>query len=108
MRPAVVRPQAIDLAKDFKIPGGDMPGIYYLRDVVDADKLVAAIQELKKTDGKASAGPTGTQPCLCVVDSTIVMLADTPVGRLPVKFWRAVLQPTCIRRSIPSAASACF
>ena len=50
--------QAIDLAKDFKIPGGDMPGIFYLRDVVDADKLVAAIQDLKKTDGKArAAGP---------------------------------------------------
>ena len=32
-----------------------MPGIYYLRDVVDADKLVAAIAELKKTDGKARA-----------------------------------------------------
>ena len=48
-------PQAIDLAKDFKLPGGDLDGIYYLRDVVDADKLVAAIQELKKTDGKARA-----------------------------------------------------
>ena len=43
------------MAKDFKIPGGDMPGIYYLRNVVDADKLVAAIAELKKTDGKARA-----------------------------------------------------
>ena len=32
-----------------------MPGIYYLRNVVDADKLVAAIADLKKTDGKARA-----------------------------------------------------
>ena len=29
-----------------------MEGFYYLRDVVDADKLVAAIAELKQTDGK--------------------------------------------------------
>jgi hypothetical protein len=45
--------QVIDLAKDFKIPGADLEGFYYLRDVVDADKLVAAMAELKKTDGKA-------------------------------------------------------
>ena len=30
-----------------------MEGMYYLRDVVDADKLVAGMAELKKTDGKA-------------------------------------------------------
>ncbi len=44
-----------------------MDGIYYLRDVVDADKLVAAIQELKKTDGKArfrpASRPTHTACC---------------------------------------------
>ena len=51
--------QVIDLAKDFKIQGADLEGFYYLRDVVDADKLVAAMAELKKTDGKVRSPPHG-------------------------------------------------
>ena len=45
-------PQVIDLAKDFKVPGAEQEGFYYLRDVVDADVLVAAIAKLKETGGK--------------------------------------------------------
>ena len=44
--------QVIDLAKDFKVPGAEQEGFFYLRDVVDADVLVAAIAKLKESDGK--------------------------------------------------------
>ena len=38
---------------DFKIPGADLPGIHYLRDVEDADSLVAAIKGAKAAGSPA-------------------------------------------------------
>lgn len=43
---------AIDLAKDFKVEGADLGNILYLRDVADADRLVAAFTETKEKGGK--------------------------------------------------------
>ena len=51
----------IDLAKDFRVPGAEQEGFFYLRDVVDADVLVAAIAKLKKTDGKVWRPGRGTE-----------------------------------------------
>lgn len=42
----------IDLSKDFKTPGADLEGILYLRDVADADALIAAIPGAKAKGGK--------------------------------------------------------
>jgi hypothetical protein len=44
--------QVIDLARDFKVPGADQKGFFYLRDIVDGDAMVAAIADLKAKDGK--------------------------------------------------------
>ena len=49
--------QVIDLATDFKVPGADQKGFFYLRDVVDGDAMVAAIAHLKETDGKVRHRP---------------------------------------------------
>ncbi|GIL43701.1 hypothetical protein Vafri_1357 [Volvox africanus] len=38
---------------EFAVPGADLGGIHYLRDVKDADALVAAIAVAKETGGKA-------------------------------------------------------
>ena len=38
---------------DFKVPGADLPGIPYLRDVEDADSLVAGINATKATGSPA-------------------------------------------------------
>ena len=45
--------QPISLA-DFKTEGADLKGIYYLRNVVDADKIIAAIPEAKGRGGRVS------------------------------------------------------
>lgn len=37
---------------DFKIPGSDLRGIYYLRNIVDADKLVHAMSDAQKSGNK--------------------------------------------------------
>ena len=42
----------IDLEKDFKVPGAEQEGFFYLRDVVDADALIVAMAKLKETGGK--------------------------------------------------------
>lgn len=41
---------------DFGTKGADLKGIYYLRNVVDADALVAAIAEAKKKSNKVVHG----------------------------------------------------
>ncbi|KAK9833441.1 hypothetical protein WJX81_005619 [Elliptochloris bilobata] len=38
---------------DFKTPGADLKGIYYLRNVVDADRIIAALPEAKERGGRA-------------------------------------------------------
>ncbi|GAB4823794.1 hypothetical protein N2152v2_010840 [Parachlorella kessleri] len=38
---------------DFKTPGADLSGVFYLRNVQDADVLLAAIKECKAAGGKA-------------------------------------------------------
>lgn len=45
--------QPISLA-DFKTEGADLKGIYYLRNVMDADKIIAAIPEAKERGGRVS------------------------------------------------------
>lgn len=44
--------RAVTLA-DFKTPGADLGGVHYLRNVQDADSLLAAIQMCKEKGGKA-------------------------------------------------------
>ena len=41
---------------DFGTKGADLKGLYYLRNVVDADALVAAIGEAKKKSNKVLTG----------------------------------------------------
>ena len=45
--------QPISLA-DFKTPGADLKGIYYLRNVVDADRIIAALPEAKERGGRVT------------------------------------------------------
>ena len=37
---------------DFKVPGSGLDGLYYLRDVVDADKMYAHIMKSSETGKK--------------------------------------------------------
>ena len=46
--------QVMHLA-DFGTKGADLGNIFYLRDVTDADAIVAAIPEVKKKSNKASS-----------------------------------------------------
>ena len=48
--------QPISLA-DFKTPGADLKGIYYLRNVVDADRIIAALPEAKERGGRVHLIP---------------------------------------------------
>ena len=43
------------LLSDFNVPGADLEGIYYLRNVIDADKLVHAMADAKLAGNKVSA-----------------------------------------------------
>ena len=43
--------QPVSLA-DFGVKGADLEGLFYLRNVVDADKLVAAVPAAKAAGGK--------------------------------------------------------
>ncbi len=52
--------QPMDLAVDFKTPGADLGNILYLRNVADADKVIAALKEVKETGGKVRAHPLST------------------------------------------------
>ncbi len=49
---ALASSQVMNLATDFKTPGADMDGFFYLRNVVDADALVAGMKDLKEKGGK--------------------------------------------------------
>jgi len=53
--------QVIDLARDFKVPGADQKGFFYLRDIVDGDAMVAAIADLKAKDGKVCHSRNATE-----------------------------------------------
>lgn len=46
---------------DFKTPGADLGGVHYLRNVQDADSLLAAIQMCKEKGGKVQAAPLTEQ-----------------------------------------------
>ena len=48
---------------DFGTPGADLEGIFYLRNVVDADKIVAAIADAKTKSNKVSYFMTPHLPC---------------------------------------------
>lgn len=37
---------------DFKTPGAELEGVHYLRNVQDADALIAAIKKCKEAGGK--------------------------------------------------------
>jgi monodehydroascorbate reductase (NADH) len=55
----------VNLAADFRTPGADLAGIHYLRNVADADALVAALAALK--EGQASGGDSGEGEGVVVV-----------------------------------------
>lgn len=44
---------------DFRTPGADLKGVHYLRNVEDADSLIAAIADCKAAGGKVSRGAEG-------------------------------------------------
>ena len=55
---------------DFKTPGADLKGIYYLRNVVDADAIVAAIPKAKEKGGRVSHPlPCTPAPCKLLCSS---------------------------------------
>ena len=51
-------PQPTSLS-DFKTPGADLQGVYYLRNEADAAILVKAMESTKAAGGKVSAGREG-------------------------------------------------
>ena len=56
----------VDLAKDFKMPGAEEGGggnVFYLRDVADADKLVAALEKAAAASPDSGSGSgSGARP----------------------------------------------
>jgi hypothetical protein len=54
--------QPVSLA-DFKTPGAELGGVNYLRNVQDADALLAAIKQCKEAGGKVRAGQGGVGRC---------------------------------------------
>lgn len=51
---------------DFGTKGADLGNIFYLRDVTDADAIVAGIAEAKKAGNKVCFSPFGTSAhCYC-------------------------------------------
>ncbi len=47
---------------EFKVPGADLGGIHYLRDIKDADGIVAATSAVKEAGGKVRSGLPGLLP----------------------------------------------
>jgi NADPH-dependent 2,4-dienoyl-CoA reductase/sulfur reductase-like enzyme len=41
---------------EFSVPGADLPGLHYLRDVADADALLAAVEGAKARGGRGGRG----------------------------------------------------
>ena len=52
--PSLPVPAQPTYLSDFKTPGADLKGIFYLRNVVDADAIVAAIGPAKEKGGRVS------------------------------------------------------
>ena len=73
MPPPLPREQPVTLA-DFKTPGAELEGVRYLRNVQDADALIATIAACKAAGGKVRAPPSSSQALL----SALTILA--PVG----------------------------
>lgn len=74
---------------DFKTPGADLQGVHVLRNVQDADSLIAAIQACKAAGGKAvcvGGGYIGMECAACLamngLDVTIVFPEDRMMSRL--------------------------
>ncbi len=42
---------------EFNVPGSDLPGIEYLRDVKDADHLLESVKAAKASEGKVGGKP---------------------------------------------------
>ncbi len=55
--------QPISLA-DFKTAGADLKGIFYLRNVVDADRILEAIPEAKERGGRVRPDPRALSSAL--------------------------------------------
>ena len=58
--------QPISLA-DFKTPGAELKGIYYLRNVVDADRIIAALPEAKERGGRVCCKSHCAVPVFCLL-----------------------------------------
>lgn len=78
-----------DLYNDFKMEGADGTGIYYLRDVTDADQIVQGIQTAKQGGGKAvviGGGYIGLECaaalCLNGLDVTVIFPEDYIMQRI--------------------------
>ncbi|PRW59212.1 monodehydroascorbate reductase [Chlorella sorokiniana] len=74
---------------DFKTPGADLKGVHYLRNVADADALIAAIADCKAAGGKAVAIGGGYIGLECAaalalngLDVTMVFPEDRFMARL--------------------------
>lgn len=74
---------------EFKTPGAELQGLYYLRNVEDADKLVAAMKEAKAGSGKAvvvGGGYIGLEVAAGLVNNglqvTVVMPEPHVLARL--------------------------
>jgi len=72
--------QPISLA-DFKTAGADLKGIFYLRNVVDADRILEAIPEAKERGGRV-------RPGLHVLSKALRLLAHVQIWQ---GFWDTVL-----------------
>lgn len=70
----------IDLHKDFKTEGADLDNILTLRDVRDADKIVAAMADCKQAGGKVGIRspmftPSGRCDCTEATQGNVPLLS---------------------------------
>lgn len=79
---------------EFGVPGAELPGILYLRNVADADALVAAIKATKEAGGKVGAcsgmhvcPPNSLHACSdeIAIDRGLVLHCAVSLQRIPVR-----------------------
>ncbi len=83
---------------DSGVPGADAQGIYYLREIDDADKLLAAIKD--KKDGPAvviGAGYIGLELTACLVKNDVKVTIVHPGPHFSKSF---ALQPGTIVKAL--------
>ncbi|GMH38143.1 hypothetical protein BSKO_06027 [Bryopsis sp. KO-2023] len=70
---------------EFKVPGAELSGLNYLRDIKDADALVAAMEECKAKDGKVvivGGGYIGMECAAAVAMNKLPVTMVFPEGHL--------------------------